>query len=654
MATTTIDFRKADLAPMFNGDRNRAQGDPQLRHLVAETQVADGIFNPFKRHGYLSPANQSYKRITPTGTLLTYGSVPRVFANATNVSGESVMLAGTRFWQATGDNFTTLSSDATSIHGDTTTWPMDLELYYINGVSGRTFMLTSDTSGTDGKLRYYNHGADTYTTVQSSLVLDEYSCLARADNGFMYVIGQNRVHKFDGTEAAGASGLFTSNVLVFPSKLALRGGIDYRGVMFMGVVGWETTGGSGLMDNTVSYRSVPVSTSSLPIYAGVFLWDRLSTTVRMRDFIEIPNIQNLVGFHISPLGTLRVYGISNHRTTQLLEWSGTKFNIIRELGPQAYPAQPKGVRTSGLFTYWLGQDGYVYCIGRASALDEKEQLAKILDVNAVAADMCGVVGTTISLAGAVLPASFQNTGQVDTTDRIDHESLLIGFQYSNGPSVTCAMTIASPAVVTASAHGLGVGDSIKFSTTGALPTGLTAGTTYYVISAGLSADDFRVSASAGGSAINTSGTQSGVHSFRKTVSNEVIRVFPFTNQTLQSVTPKANIGNVYSGVKYFKRLSTIKHIDFYCAPGTTSGTDTVATIKFYANQSTTAFSTKTVTRNDLVKGYKSIDLNKLWVNALQIEIEFETTQTLGPNDFAPAMAVVEYEDSVQATERTGD
>jgi hypothetical protein len=76
---------------------------------------------------------------------------------------------------------------------------------------------------------------------------------------------------------------------------------------------------------------------------------------------------------------------------------------------------------------------------------------------------------------------------------------------------TCTMTIASPAVVTKTAHGLLAGMPVVFSTTGALPTGLTAGAIYYVISTGLGANDFRVSTSAGGAAVNTSGTQSGTH-----------------------------------------------------------------------------------------------------------------------------------------------
>lgn len=74
---------------------------------------------------------------------------------------------------------------------------------------------------------------------------------------------------------------------------------------------------------------------------------------------------------------------------------------------------------------------------------------------------------------------------------------------------TVTMTIASPGVVTWTGHTLQNGDEVVFTTTGALPTGLTAGTTYYVINQ--ASNTFQVSATVGGSAINTSGTQSGTH-----------------------------------------------------------------------------------------------------------------------------------------------
>ena len=82
------------------------------------------------------------------------------------------------------------------------------------------------------------------------------------------------------------------------------------------------------------------------------------------------------------------------------------------------------------------------------------------------------------------------------------------------PSATFTVTIASPAVFTSNGHVLVAGDRIRLTTTGALPTGLATGTDYYVISAGLTANDFRVSTSRGGAAVNTSGSQSGVHTWQ--------------------------------------------------------------------------------------------------------------------------------------------
>ena len=86
---------------------------------------------------------------------------------------------------------------------------------------------------------------------------------------------------------------------------------------------------------------------------------------------------------------------------------------------------------------------------------------------------------------------------------------------------TVTISIASPAVVTLSNHDLLPGQEITFSTTGALPTGITAGTPYYVLSAGLAAGTFRISATAPtssseGTAVDTSGSQSGTHTLSRT------------------------------------------------------------------------------------------------------------------------------------------
>lgn len=78
---------------------------------------------------------------------------------------------------------------------------------------------------------------------------------------------------------------------------------------------------------------------------------------------------------------------------------------------------------------------------------------------------------------------------------------------------TATMTIASPAVVTRNGHGLVATDTLLFKTTGALPTGIVANTVYF--EKAVDANTFNVAATSGGANINTSGSQSGVHTLYK-------------------------------------------------------------------------------------------------------------------------------------------
>jgi hypothetical protein len=67
---------------------------------------------------------------------------------------------------------------------------------------------------------------------------------------------------------------------------------------------------------------------------------------------------------------------------------------------------------------------------------------------------------------------------------------------------TCTISNASPAVITTS-NSFAAGQPVVFLTAGYLPPGIVAGTTYYVIATGLSGSSFQISATPGGSAINT-------------------------------------------------------------------------------------------------------------------------------------------------------
>lgn len=74
---------------------------------------------------------------------------------------------------------------------------------------------------------------------------------------------------------------------------------------------------------------------------------------------------------------------------------------------------------------------------------------------------------------------------------------------------TVTISIASPAIITQTAHGYALNQNVGFRTTGALPTGITAGPTYFVCNV-IDANHYSISTTNGGGCLNTSGTQSGV------------------------------------------------------------------------------------------------------------------------------------------------
>lgn len=75
--------------------------------------------------------------------------------------------------------------------------------------------------------------------------------------------------------------------------------------------------------------------------------------------------------------------------------------------------------------------------------------------------------------------------------------------------------VAATDLLTTAGHGLVAGTPLRFTTTTTLPAGLALATTYYVIASGLTADDFKVSATLGGSTVDITSTGTGVHSWSR-------------------------------------------------------------------------------------------------------------------------------------------
>lgn len=104
----------------------------------------------------------------------------------------------------------------------------------------------------------------------------------------------------------------------------------------------------------------------------------------------------------------------------------------------------------------------------------------------------------IALNVSTVPPSFQHTPAAGKP-RAPHEAFT--FTADAGTNL-----------LTSVGHGMAAGDPVRFTSDTTLPAGLAAGTTYYVIASGLTADAFKVSAALAGSEVDITDAGTGTHS----------------------------------------------------------------------------------------------------------------------------------------------
>ena len=128
----------------------------------------------------------------------------------------------------------------------------------------------------------------------------------------------------------------------------------------------------------------------------------------------------------------------------------------------------------------------------------------------------GTVALSSTTISAIPSVTGITTGQTIVGNFIPANTYVVSVG-ANSVVMSNAATGAATSQSIAFCNELLTGQQVYFTTTGALPTGLTAGVgsgaiktpTYWVINA--SATTFNVALTPGGAAINTSGTQSGIH-----------------------------------------------------------------------------------------------------------------------------------------------
>ncbi len=537
MAQLTLDLSgRGGLAPRFWGDMDKDTPIPELRIIGGETQMADGIYNPFRRYGYLSPANATFADVTPSTAFdALLGSTEYDVVNDDFYMAER----GTAIFK--GDGLDDVSFAEEHDLGSTgTPVIMDLQIYELNGTRKIFYIYEKSNnmeigeaalpiaSENDNWLTADVSGSFTNTLTNSAF-------MRVADNGFAYIFQDNKVHKLDGTSSGGSTGTVTKDVITFPGSYQVTDAIDYRGNMYMCIRQDAKSIHGG--------EAFRVHNSKL----GIYIWDRLSSIVRTRDYIPLEGVKEIRNIFISPQGELRIITVNSERIAEIRQYDGRLFRIIQEIGLIAYPQYPDSLTTFSGFNVWLGRDGIIYAYGKLTK-DDKEALYKI-------GKLPDTIATSSVPSGAIL---FGGANTDSTSGEFKHTRNALFVSYITGVTNT---------VKTWDMYGTGA------------------------------------------DGVNATSLQ----------------------------------GDVFTLVKFLPQMSQVKHIDIYMMPGSGSGSTNTGTVKVYFNQSATAEITKTIDRDTSAKGYVRLEINKLYVNSIQLEIEFNSSATPGTVDFAPSFAVVEYE-----------
>jgi hypothetical protein len=552
----------------YYGDKPYASSKPNLRYFGNQGEVAEGIYNPIALLGYMSPANNTTKTVTGTsGFLLTSALITR---RITSTTTDAIFFSDEATTGTSGKVLNLDTAVDTALDTAYTIDPFsgtpyfkctDMIVYQINGVSQIFFSSINITSTGNNTIGIADTGfgspdVDWSTTLPvgaSDFIKGDTSgaptagrlSFVNADNGFLYILNGNNIHKVDGGITGGTNGTVTPRVLTFLGDPTSGGtatvtrlieAVDTRGRLWIGL-------------HVDAADSTPF-TENFNRRVGVYVWDRRSTVANMQDFISIEGVKEFKSMFMFQ-GQPACFTLSNDGYTQFRVWNGNEFKVVKTLGKEAYPPYKRhSMHVEGDLVYWLGNDGYVYCYG------------KIIDG----------LGNGLYIVG----------------DMTAH--------------VTSNQTFTGGGILIAA-------NDVETVTSGTNTNGLA----FYI-------------------------------SFKDTAGNHLKKFYVHGIQTIASNNQVAHIGNIYSMVNFLPDMTNLEYIDIRCAP-TGSGSSTIATIKYYANQSTTPFATKTITQDQASRGYVRHELNKHYVNAFQMEIEHAIDITMGDNSFRPSTAILEYKET---------
>lgn len=411
--TMDLSGRKG-LADKFYGDINQfgysgdmGTGKPQHRYLAKDGQMVSGIFNPLRKYGYLYPSTLTAYEIASGSSVPFYAASIYDYINdksyflGSGLNGGSVVLD-----ILSSIDGTTTSTDRTMPVG--TTYPGDIEIYDVNGVR---HLMYSYNTGSAWRIGIKNLTTSAFTdnwlgsggTISGAFEPSsngEMKMIAAGD-GYMYVLNANAVHRIDGTTLGGANGTVTRDVLLAPTYFRFSSGIDHRGSLYIAVQRNTTHEVHGR-----SYFSGNASNGNYNGDVGVYIWNRQSTFFNTSDFIPIKGAKEIRRIWVDSKNRVMCITLSSNNVTQIRKFTGSQFEVVKELGSHAFPNHDDSLTVVNGFTVWLGYDGNLYYYG--SEIPGEEDFLFIMKRFVSSSGLGNIYGACILYAGGNTFSSASN------------------------------------------------------------------------------------------------------------------------------------------------------------------------------------------------------------------------------------------------------
>jgi len=222
----------------------------------------------------------------------------------------------------------------------------------------------------------------------------------------------------------------------------------------------------------------------------------------------------------------QIVSITSNTVAKVIMGTNNGKGAVTTCSAQSYTLseKPAYISHGAADTFSMGRSGLVF------GVDATESAAGGDNVSAVSVAGAGtlyVEAPTVTFSGgggSSAAATATISGGAVTAITVTNT----GTAYTSVPTVTipkARVTIPTSGITTATdtiaytAHGLVATDAVVYNNGGGTSaTGLTSGTTYYVIASGLTANAFKVSATSGGSTVDITGTGNNAQYFEKVAS----------------------------------------------------------------------------------------------------------------------------------------